>query len=151
VLICASNQAGAIKIARHPFAFTVGIPNALKQPMGILKRIIQIVRAETASFQQGARPASRKNADFHTTDLRHPEGPEYPQQVIEDLAVFNLRPPSSMEEIKRVRNQEMKKYHADRFYNDPERYQTSQEIMQIYNTAYERLKNYYDKTAEPSR
>jgi predicted alternative tryptophan synthase beta-subunit len=68
-----------------------------------------------------------------------------PQQVVEDLKVFDLTPPSSLEEVKKRRNEEIKKYHSDRFINDPERFKTSTEIMQIYNAAYERLKEYYNK------
>ena len=66
-----------------------------------------------------------------------------PKQVAEDLATFNLRPPCTWEEIKKARNREIKKYHSDRFLNDPEKYKTSKEIMQIYNAAFDRLKAYY--------
>ena len=66
-----------------------------------------------------------------------------PVQVVEDLAVFGLRPPSSLEEVKKARNREIKKYHSDRFVDDPEKYRTSKEIMQIYNAAYDRLKLHF--------
>ena len=67
-----------------------------------------------------------------------------PQQIIEDLAVFDLKPPSSMDEVRKARNREIKKYHSDKFINDPERLNVSTEIMQIYNTAYDRLKEHYE-------
>ena len=66
-----------------------------------------------------------------------------PKQVIADLLTFNLKPPSCMEDVRRARNREMKKYHSDKFINDPEKLKTSKEIMQIYNAAYERLMEYY--------
>ena len=66
-----------------------------------------------------------------------------PRQVVEDLAVFNLTFPSTWEQVRKARNREIKKYHSDRFVNDPERYRTSKEIMQIYNAAYDRLKAHY--------
>ncbi len=69
---------------------------------------------------------------------------DIPQQVIEDLAVFNLIPPSSFKEVRKARNREIKKYHSDKFMNDSEKLETSKQIMQIYNTAYDRLKNYYN-------
>ena len=54
--------------------------------MGILKRIIQIVRAETASIRQSARPLSRKStetdADFHEADFRPPINPQFPHFII---------------------------------------------------------------------
>ncbi len=67
------------------------------------------------------------------------------KQVREDLAVFNLSPPSSLEEIRRARNKEIKKYHSDKFIHDAEKLETSKKIMQIYNAAYDRLKNYYNE------
>jgi len=69
--------------------------------------------------------------------------PGFPSQIVEDLAVFNLVPPASMEAVKRARNQEIKKYHPDRFGGDPEKQVTAKEILQIYNAAYDRLKVFY--------
>jgi len=66
-----------------------------------------------------------------------------PAQVLKDLAVFRLAPPASLDAVKAARNREIKKYHSDKFLNDPERLRTSKEIMQIYNTAYDRLCAYY--------
>ena len=71
--------------------------------------------------------------------------PGVPQQVVEDLGVFDLSPPSSWEEVKAARNREIKKYHSDKFVNDPDRFETSKEIMQIYNAAFDRLRTYYQK------
>lgn len=67
-----------------------------------------------------------------------------PRQVQDDLAVFQLTPPSSLQAVRSARNREIKKYHSDKFINDPERLKASKEIMQIYNAAYDRLKTYYD-------
>jgi|GEM_PF-6787399 len=70
-----------------------------------------------------------------------------PSEVVEDLALFDLGPPSSLDEIRKARNREMKKYHSDRFLNDPVRLETSKRIMQIYNAAYDRLEVYYREKA----
>lgn len=64
--------------------------------------------------------------------------------VAADLAVFGLTPPSSLAEVKKARNREIKKYHPDRFQNDPERQRTAKEIMQTYNAAYDRLRAHYE-------
>lgn len=64
---------------------------------------------------------------------------QWPQELVDDLAVFGLRPPATLAEVKKIRNQEIRKYHPDRFANDPEREMTAKEILQIYNGAYERL------------
>ena len=87
---------------------------------------------------------NRSSSDFNSAG----DSKQYqnvPQQVVEDLKVFDLTPPSSLAEVKKRRNEEIKKYHSDRFISDPERFKTSTEIMQIYNAAYERLKEYFKK------
>lgn len=69
---------------------------------------------------------------------------DYPPQVVQDLADFNLTPPSSLEAVRKARNREIKKYHSDRFVNDPGKYENSKKIMQHYNAAYERLKAFFE-------
>jgi DnaJ-domain-containing protein 1 len=87
---------------------------------------------------------SRSSSDFNSAGASG-QYQNVPQQVVEDLKVFDLTPPSSLEEVKKRRNEEIKKYHSDKFINEPERFKTSTEIMQIYNAAYERLKEHYKK------
>ena len=69
---------------------------------------------------------------------------DMPAGFIENLALFDLAPPSSLDEVRKARNREIKKYHSDKFINDPEKLETSKEIMQIYNVAFDRLKKYYE-------
>ncbi|MFC1857774.1 hypothetical protein ACFL9U_07045 [Thermodesulfobacteriota bacterium] len=71
--------------------------------------------------------------------------PGIPKQVVEDLAVFDLTPPSSLKAVRAARNREIKKYHSDRFMNDREKFETSKQIMQIYNAAYDRLEEYFKR------
>jgi len=66
-------------------------------------------------------------------------GSQWPKELVDDLAVFGLIPPSSLEEVKSRRNKEVKKYHPDRFHGEPEKLETAKQILQIYNDAYERL------------
>jgi hypothetical protein len=135
----------------------------------ILNRLLQIARAESLNrvHRLGARLVFEHLADQFFTEDRFSgsdssdnsntkrqrfknkdfqrRSPGVPHQVCKDLEIFNLKPPSSLEEVKKARNREFKKYHSDRFMNNPEKYQTSKEIMQIYNAAYERLTSYYQK------
>ena len=74
--------------------------------------------------------------------------PKWPQQVVDDLSIFGLKPPSSLEEVKKVRNREIMKYHTDRFTGDSEKEETSKRIMQIYNTAFDRLEKWYRSNSE---
>lgn len=63
----------------------------------------------------------------------------YPRQVVDDLHLFGLKPPVSYAEVKKARNEEIKKFHPDKFLNDPEKMETAKQIVQIYNAAFERL------------
>ncbi|MDH5561063.1 MAG: J domain-containing protein [Deltaproteobacteria bacterium] len=62
------------------------------------------------------------------------------QQFIDDLKIFDLSPPATSAQLKKARNREIKKYHPDKFQDDPEKKETAKQILQIYNLAYERLK-----------
>ena len=105
--------------------------------MSILKRIYKIARARLPRM-------SKETIDFSEPATETDSG--IPQQVLEDLAVFNLTPPSSMTEVRKARNREIKKYHSDKFMSDQKKFETSKEIMQIVNAAYDRLKIYYEIT-----
>ncbi len=94
-----------------------------------------------------AQPRGQRRQEGHDgtkTQQARPYPGGCPQQVVEDLAIFDLKPPSSLSEVKRARNREMKKFHSDRFVNNPDKFQTSKEIMQIYNAAFDRLRTYYE-------
>lgn len=126
---------------------------------GILKRLGNIVRSHVSKDQHlKADTGTRASFDYddYDTGTRAKEDsgpvssgsrsyPEIPRQVIEDLATFNLGPPGSLEAVRNARNREIKKYHSDKFMSDPEKLETSKEIMQIYNAAYDRLADYYQK------
>ncbi len=85
-----------------------------------------------------------RSTGFYTDEKKGQSYPGYSDQIIEDLANFKLKPPSSLAEVKKARNQEIKKYHPDRFLDDPARSKTAKEIMQIYNASYSRLKQFFE-------
>ena len=68
-----------------------------------------------------------------------------PQQVIDDLAVFGIAPPGSWKDVIQARNREMKKYHPDKYMNTEEKVDAANEIAQIYNAAFERLKKHFNR------
>lgn len=70
--------------------------------------------------------------------------PGYSDENIEDLKLFGLQPPSSFSEVKKIRNQEMKKFHPDKYIQSPDKMDVANQIVQIYNAAYERLKIFFD-------
>jgi len=69
--------------------------------------------------------------------------PGYSNQNIEDLKLFGLQPPSNFSELKKIRNQEMKKFHPDKYIQSPEKMDVAKQIVQLYNAAYERLKIFF--------
>jgi|APSaa5957512622_1039677.scaffolds.fasta_scaffold39021_2 hypothetical protein len=89
---------------------------------------------EDQSFE-GAYEKSRTGEN-----TKHKSDPPRSSQLIEDLKLFNLSPPSNLQEVKKARNREMKVFHPDKYLNDPERMAIANQIVQIYNDAYERLK-----------
>ena len=93
-----------------------------------------------SSAQKDQGSTSGRDSFFSDDWKTYPGGP---QKLQEDLAVFGLKPPSSLKEIQKARNREIKKYHSDLHMDDPEKFEAANEIMQIYNAAYERLKKYY--------
>lgn len=93
---------------------------------------------DKGSFKQ-----STSYQDFQSNSgQRREEEPYSPfsQQLIEDLQLFNLSPPVTLEEVKKIRNQEIKKFHPDKFLQEPEKLETAKQILQIYNAAFERIK-----------
>lgn len=64
----------------------------------------------------------------------------FPAQLVQDLELFGLKPPVTLEQVKKARNSEIKKFHPDKFQNDPEKADTAKQILQIYNSAFERIR-----------
>ena len=120
----------------------------------LFERIKKIIEArlssqpyDQTSSQNSQRYQWESDSDGNSESPHSNPYAEYPKQVVEDLLVFGLTPPSSLEEVKKIRNKTFLKYHSDRFINDPEKYETSKQLMQIYNDAYARLKLYYSNRA----
>lgn len=67
----------------------------------------------------------------------------YSDQVVDDLKIFGLSPPSNLSDVKKARNREIKKYHPDIFSSDKGKLETAKEILQIYNEVFNRLKKHY--------
>jgi len=65
--------------------------------------------------------------------------PAYSDQTLKDLAAFGLTPPVTLAELKKARNGELKKFHPDRFAQDPGKIASAKRITQILGDTYERL------------
>ena len=123
----------------------------------ILKRLVNIARSHIGRAISKRFDFPRSGFGFGQDNFSGKSGqtsqseeikPRWPQQVVDDLSIFGLKPPSSLEEVKKVRNREVMKYHTDRFTGDSEKENTSKRIMQIYNTAFDRLEKWYRSNPE---
>jgi len=98
---------------------------------------------EQASESKTKSKAHFEEQTFSERDSDSKSRTDYPRQVIDDLSLFELKPPASLQIVKKARNKEIKKYHPDHFNNNKSKQDTAKQIMQIYNSAYERLEKYY--------
>ena len=102
--------------------------------------------------QSGADTTYREEASYRTRDASSATGSGstsnpygLPEQVLDDLALFEITPPGSWNEVVQARNREMKKYHPDKYMNASEKIAAANEIAQIYNAAFERLKTHFHR------
>lgn len=58
---------------------------------------------------------------------------------LKDLAAFGLTPPTTLAALKKARKEELKKYHPDRFHQEPQKAEAAHRIVQILGDTYERL------------
>lgn len=121
----------------------------------MIKRIFDVLKSNIEHQIKKRNPSvkyeestSNTNNEFRYEDFSKKHGNETPtsteQQLIDDLALFDLRPPSSLKEVKSARNREMLKYHPDKFSSDTEKLKVANDIALIYNAAFDRLEKHYD-------
>ena len=121
----------------------------------MIKRIFDVLKSNI-EYQIKKRNPSVKYEDFSTNankesryeDFSKNRSTETPtsteQQLVDDLALFDLRPPSTLKEVKAARNREMLKYHPDKFSSDSEKLKVANDIALIYNAAFDRLEKHFD-------
>jgi hypothetical protein len=137
-------------------AGTISLHSLNGQMRSILKRLASIARSHIGRTISKRFDFPESGSRFDRDMLSGKSGqtsqseeikPKWPQQVVDDLSIFGLKPPSSLEEVKKVRNREVMKYHTDHFTGDTEKEETSKRIMQIYNTAFDRLEKWYGRNS----
>ena len=89
----------------------------------------------------GGQSEKRSHASSQRSHGQH-QSSHYPEEFLKDLATFNLTPPTTMDAVKKARNKEIKKYHPDRFANEPAKQETAKEILQLINGAFARLQKH---------
>jgi len=89
--------------------------------------------------QRGPKPTGASpNFGYKKPDSSRNKSP-YTDQLLKDLAAFGLTPPVSLDELKQARKRELKKYHPDRFAQEPSKIDSAKRISQILGETYERL------------
>ncbi len=121
----------------------------------MIRRIIDVLKSNI-EYQIRKRNPSVKYEDFTSNTNKESRYEDFSkksdsetttsteQQLIDDLALFNLQPPSSFKEVKSARNREMLKYHPDKFASNTEKLKVANDIALIYNDAFDRLKKHFD-------
>ena len=100
------------------------------------------LKEELDDFEQGQSFTSepkRERSEFRQDPPRPNPTTSREQELIDDLAVFGLKQPATMAEVKKARNKEIKSYHPDHFASDPAKEEAAKKILQLYNNAYDRL------------
>lgn len=116
----------------------------------MIDRLFNILKAYSGYGKKIPKSDSKNYQDFYSdnesqyTHSSNENNSPYSQELVDDLAVFGLTPPSSFDEVKKARNKEMRKYHPDKFNNQEDKGGAANEIAQIYNEAFGRLKVHFE-------
>jgi DnaJ-domain-containing protein 1 len=76
---------------------------------------------------------------------QQPPKPEFSAEELEAFKALEVKAGASFEEIKVAYKALIKKYHPDKFHNDPVRYKTALELSQKINKSYGILEKKYGK------
>ena len=115
-----------------------GFYEALDQGLRAWEQRLGIEEPKAGQGQKAKQPNPEPPPNFNFGP-RPPRASKYSDAMLRDLAAFGLTPPVTLEELKKARKLELKKYHPDRFAHDPEKMQSANRIVQILGETYERL------------
>jgi DnaJ-class molecular chaperone len=117
--------------------------------MGLFERISRLARAELNHLLDGSEPDINQ-PDYHSGDdawssstrpsaERPTRSAREPTQRELDFAALELDPSSDQDAIRKAYRRLLKRYHPDRFNDDPEREAAANELTRRLREAYERL------------
>lgn len=122
--------------------------------MSLTRRLKRLVRAqwgalrgdavadETAGSPSGEAAADDEAAAPNASAERRPE---VPPDVADAYRALEVPVGSDRAAVKAAYRRLMKRYHQDRFENDPERRETAGEVSKRLNLAYDRILEYLDR------
>ena len=83
--------------------------------------------------------------DFNFNYGHHNTTPLFSKEELEHYAALELKPGAAFPEIKAAYKSLMKKYHPDRFHNDPAKHKSALELAQKLNKAYDFFERKFNK------
>ena len=117
--------------------------------MGLFERISRLARAELNHLLDGAETATSRpdyrsgddawSSSTQTSKERPSRSGVEPTQRELDFAALELEPESDQQAIRKAYRRLLKRYHPDRFNDDPEREAAANELTRRLREAYERL------------
>jgi DnaJ-class molecular chaperone len=120
--------------------------------MSLTRRLGRLFRAHWGALRREETEGRFSPDDFareaHDTPDRTEETPSeetVPPEVAAAYRALEVPVGSSRAEVKTSYRRLMKKYHQDRFENDPDRRATAGEVSKRLNRAYERVTDYLDE------
>ncbi len=124
--------------------------------MGLARRLRRLARAHIAdlsadllgesdpSLHEEERTIGADASDARTSTTESPPSPGVPPHVARAYAALEVPVGSDREAVKAGYRRVMKKYHQDRFDEDPERRAVAGEVSKRLNRAYQTVTDYLD-------
>ena len=121
--------------------------------MSLTRRLRRIVRAHWGALRREEGTGERLSPDDfargapseETSSAETSSAETVPPEVAAAYRALEVPVGSSRAEVKTSYRRLMKKYHQDRFENDPDRRATAGEVSKRLNRAYERVTDYLDE------
>ncbi len=101
----------------------------------------EYVRKMKETEQQTPPPNNFQHTHTHKT----PPPPLWTSEELEAFKALEIQPGTPFEQIKVTYKAMMKKYHPDKFHNEPNKYKSALEISQKINKAFDVLEKKYAK------
>lgn len=118
--------------------------------MSLTRRLRRIIRSHLGRlrsdpFEEGSEPGHSASQEASRERSAEEEGTgDVPPDVAEAYRALEVPVGSEREAVKKGYRRVMKKYHQDRYQNDPEKREIAGEVSKRLNGAYERVLEYLD-------
>ncbi len=105
----------------------------------------EYLRKMKETEQQTPPPNNFQHTYTHTHQTYQPPKPEWNTEELEAFKALEIQPTKSFEQIKLAYKSLIKKYHPDKFHNEPEKYKSALELSQKINKSFDILEKKFGK------